>query len=230
MPPSALSSSPGFAATAPVNAPFSCPNSSLSSSVSASAAQLRRRNGLSRRGGDVGGSQRGEHLLADPGLAEDQDVDVAARRLPHLVERREHGRRAQDDLVGQDAVTAGAGGRECAAQGLVAGAERPHDEDEVADVDRVARRDLHRLAGREPLVVEHRPVGRAEVLDRERVAAHVQDRMPARHLRAVEADRGVGRAADRELPPVRYRSSGDAQLTDDHEGVTGDFAQRDVTS
>ena len=49
VPPSAISNSPGFVRSAPVNAPFSCPNSSLSNSVSVMAAQLTAMNGSLRR-------------------------------------------------------------------------------------------------------------------------------------------------------------------------------------
>ena len=50
VPPSAVSSRPGLAAIAPVNAPRSWPNSSLSSRLSDSAAQLSLRYGLAARG------------------------------------------------------------------------------------------------------------------------------------------------------------------------------------
>ena len=83
MPPSAASSRPGLAATAPVNAPRSWPNSSLSSSVSESAAQLSRTNGRSRaRRRAVDGL--GEHLLADAGLAEDEHGQASGRQLGRL--------------------------------------------------------------------------------------------------------------------------------------------------
>ena len=75
MPPSAASSRPALAATAPVNAPRSWPNSSLSSSDSESAAQLSRSKGRACEAS--GGGPLGEHLLADARLAEQEHVDVA---------------------------------------------------------------------------------------------------------------------------------------------------------
>ena len=76
MPPGAVSSRPGLACAAPVNAPRSWPNSSLSSSDCDSAAQLMATSGLrgARRRGVDGARQ---DLLADAGLAQDQHVDVA---------------------------------------------------------------------------------------------------------------------------------------------------------
>ena len=50
VPPSATSTRPGLACTAPVKAPFSWPNNSLSSRLSCRAAQLMVTSGLSRRG------------------------------------------------------------------------------------------------------------------------------------------------------------------------------------
>ena len=108
MPPGAVSSRPGLAAAAPVNAPRSWPNSSLSSSVSDSAAQLMAdQRPIGARRPAVDGPR--QDLLADPGLAQDQHRDVGAGGAGG--ERLDAAHAAVRNVAGRALLAAGAGRR-----------------------------------------------------------------------------------------------------------------------
>ena len=99
VPPSAISIRPGFAAWAPVNAPFSKPNNSLSSSVPGMAGQLTftQRPVAPRR---TGMDEAREYLFARTAFAEEEDGNVEAGGTINPSPHRLHsGRRSEVNLL-----------------------------------------------------------------------------------------------------------------------------------
>ena len=139
----------------------------------------------------------GEQLLADAGLAGDEDVDRAGRgALGQLVYAAHRLARARDRRRGQG------DGQPLVAQGLRAdkiGLRRAplHDQYRRPDLDRFADRDAHAFAGFDDAVLDARSVHTPDILEEHRIA-DVQAGVRARCQRIVDADRVALAASDRE--------------------------------
>ena len=139
----------------------------------------------------------GEHFLANAGLALDQDGDVTRRDALE----QPFGTRHRMRLVRRT------GGRRRCGLGLAAHEDQHHR----SEVDHLSRRQLRPLTGIERAVGDAGAVRAAEVLDPD-LRPEGEERVLARDRGVIDADVGLGTAADHQVADAREREQIDEVL------------------